>query len=70
MTAVPPRIENSRSVACEGRVWAVTEHPVPYNRDRRSLVFTSDNVARRVQHYPANWLELSDEALAAICAHA
>jgi hypothetical protein len=70
MPAVSPRIGIARSVVYEGRVWAVSERPVPYKKDRWSLVFTSDRVARRVQHYPANWFELSDEALAEICAHA
>jgi len=70
MTAVQPSANTARSVVYDGRVWSVSEHPVPYSRNRRSLVFSSDGVARRVQHYPANWLELSEEALAAICAHA
>ena len=67
-----PQISNghSRSVVHDGCVWAVSERPVPYHRDRWSLVFTSDRMARRVQNYPANWFELSDEALASICAQA
>lgn len=68
MSVVSRRRVCARSVVHEGRVWAVSEHPVPYKRDRWSLVFASDRMARRVQQYPANWFELSDEALAELCA--
>lgn len=48
--------------------WRIYERP-PAAYDRRgsnSLVFESDTVVRRVRSYPANWRELSAEALLAL----
>jgi hypothetical protein len=58
-----PRIERleSRSVRdTDGVTWIVQEIR-DWAYDRRassSLVFTSDDVMRRVRNYPANWIEL------------
>jgi hypothetical protein len=58
-----PRIERleSRSVRdTDGVTWLVQEIR-DWGYDRRassSLVFTSDDVMRRVRNYPANWIEL------------
>lgn len=52
----------------DGVRWRVAERPFgPYDRRRGlSLIFSSDSAVRRVREYPANWSELSDEALAAL----
>jgi hypothetical protein len=63
-----PRIERleSRSIHdTSGVSWLVQEIR-DWGYDRRassSLVFTSDDVMRRVRHYPANWITLSDAEL-------
>ena len=52
-------------VGRDGREWIVREVPAP-DLDRRqtpSLVFEAPDIIRRVRSYPANWRELSDEAL-------
>ena len=52
----------------DGARWRVFEQPFA-DYDRRtgvSLIFSSDSAVRRVRYYPANWLILSDEALAAL----
>jgi hypothetical protein len=37
---------------------------LPYDRrSQLTLVFVSDDVMRRVRHYPPNWFELADEEL-------
>jgi len=59
-----------RNVLCGGCTWTVFEQRMPYGPSRRSLVFMSDRVARRVKQYPANWFELSDSALADISSNA
>jgi hypothetical protein len=53
-------------VDIDGTRWQVKEMPFS-NYDRRrgvSLIFWSDGAVRRVRDYPADWHELSDEALA------
>jgi hypothetical protein len=66
-----PRIERlaTRSVPDdEGGAWLVQEIR-DWGYDRRassSLVFTNDNVMRRVRNYPPNWIDLSDAELMAI----
>jgi len=63
-----PRIERleSRSIRdADGVTWLVQEIR-DWGYDRRassSLVFTSDDVMRRVRHYPQHWTELSDAEL-------
>ncbi len=55
----------------EGRVWFVREMQTP-PYDRRgsdSLVFLTDEVMRRVRHYPTDWRSLSDEALYELSMH-
>ena len=55
----------ARRVASEGVLWLIYELPPP-SFDRRgspSLVFESDMTVRRVRNYPADWRQLSDEAL-------
>ncbi len=49
--------------------WSVTERaapPIPNAPAARCLVFTSDVVFRRVWTYPADWFDLSAEALEAL----
>jgi hypothetical protein len=66
-----PHIERlgSRAVRDEqGFTWFVQEIR-DWGYDRRaslSLVFTSDDVMRRVRDYPPNWIELSDDELIAV----
>ena len=48
--------------------WRVYELP-PASYDRRgsnTLIFESDGVVRRVRSFPANWRELSPDALLAL----
>ena len=59
-----------RNVVCAGCTWTAFEQRLPYGPSRRSLVFMSDRVARRVKQYPPNWFELSDSALAEISSNA
>jgi hypothetical protein len=49
----------------DGREWVVRELPPPvYDRRRGpSLVFSADDVWRRVRTYPANWHERTDAEL-------
>jgi hypothetical protein len=49
----------------DGREWTVRELPPPvYDRRRGpSLVFSADDVWRRVRNYPDDWTELSDAEL-------
>lgn len=57
-----------RLLDADGHRWRVHETPAP-NFDRRStphLVFDSETVVRRVRNFPANWFELSDQALYAL----
>ena len=64
-TNAPP----SRSfVDADGGHWLVYEQAYA-DYDRRSgvsLIFNSDSAVRRVRHFPANWLELSDAELLAL----
>jgi len=66
-----PRIERlaSRSILdAHGGMWRVQEIR-DWGYDRRassSLVFTSDDVMRRVRNYPPNWVDLSDDELIAL----
>jgi len=69
-TTRQPDREIVRSVVSEGCTWTVDERPVPYGHSQHALVFMSDRIARRVKHYPANWFELPDEALAALSSRA
>jgi hypothetical protein len=55
-----------RDLVSEGYTWTVYEQRLPYERSWRTLVFMSDRVVRRVKHFPPNWFELSDSALAEI----
>ena len=55
-------------VDAEGQSWVVTEQRFS-QYDRRSgssLIFASDLAVRRVRNYPADWVTLSDLALAAL----
>ena len=52
----------------EGVHWLVYEQAFA-GYDRRSgmsLIFSSDSAVRRVRDYPADWIDLSDEDLAAL----
>jgi hypothetical protein len=66
-----PRVPDARSrtfVADDGQIWHVSERAFSeYDRRRgHSLIFTSDLAVRRVRDYPANWYDLSEQALAAL----
>jgi hypothetical protein len=52
----------------DGQIWQVSERSFSeYDRRRGfSLIFTCDLAVRRVRDYPANWFDLSDDALAAL----
>jgi hypothetical protein len=52
----------------DGQRWQVFERAFD-TFDRRSgasLIFVSEVAMRRVRNYPANWMELSDDALASL----
>ena len=52
----------------EGRRWVVRERPAPAY-DRRmgvTLVFSGDDVMRRVRNFPTDWHTLADQALYAL----
>jgi hypothetical protein len=55
-------------VADDGQIWHVSEQPFSeYDRRRGfSLIFASELAVRRVRDYPADWFELSEQALAAL----
>ena len=49
------------------RTWTVRELASSYDRRQTpSLVFSTDDVMRRVRDYPSNWRTLSDEELYAL----
>jgi hypothetical protein len=56
---------DARQLLVDGVTWLVYELP-PATFDRRgtsSLVFESEGAVRRVRDYPADWRNLSNEAL-------
>jgi hypothetical protein len=66
-----PRIERlaSRSVRdAHGVPWLVQEvRDLEYDRRATtSLIFSSDDVMRRVRVYPPNWIDLPDDDLIAL----
>jgi hypothetical protein len=66
-----PRIERlaSRSVRdAHGVPWLVQEvRDLEYDRRATtSLIFSSDDVMRRVRVYPPNWIDLPDDELIAL----
>ena len=66
-TAAEPGRERTFTDA-DGVRWRVAERAFgQYDRRRGlSLIFSSDSAVRRVRDYPANWIDLPDEALAAL----
>ena len=52
----------------QGRMWTVRElAPASYDRRQSpSLVFSTDEVIRRVRNYPPDWRTLSDAELYAL----
>ena len=46
-----------------GSWWCVTEQPHPVDAGARCLVFMSDQAARRVCTFPADWRRLSSDEL-------
>lgn len=66
--AQPRTAEKVRVLAADGLRWMVREVPAPAF-DRRGgthLVFDGELVMRRLRIFPANWYELSDDALYAL----
>ena len=63
-----PRPAGRTFCDAEGVEWRVSEEPfTDYDRRRgASIIFSSDNVVRRVRNYPRDWHELSDDALLAL----
>ena len=60
---------NWRRLSVDGQSWTVREVPAP-SFDRRGgthLLFESLEVIRRVRVFPADWLQLDDAALYALC---
>jgi hypothetical protein len=57
-----------RRIVVEGVLWLVYElSPTVFDRrNSPSLVFEGDQAVRRVRDFPANWRELSDDALHAL----
>jgi hypothetical protein len=56
-----------RFVDGDGVHWSVYEHQETYDRrSRRTLVFESEYIVRRVRDFPSHWRELSDEELVAL----
>lgn len=53
-----------REVKLGSVIWAVYESSAP--SDGPSLIFESSRIVRRVRTYPADWRELTDEALIAL----
>lgn len=76
MSETPPTTESTGTEPIRERVftdadgvrWRVVERPFgQYDRRRGlSLIFSSDSAVRRVRDYPADWIDLPDEALAAL----
>jgi hypothetical protein len=58
-----------RFVAPDGRQWRVHEVPLPKCEKRAGfcLIFEADGLARRVWSYPANWVDMSQTELCALC---
>lgn len=54
-----------RTFLVDGHVWTVREAVDPVTRTR-SLIFSTDGLARRVRKYPPNWRELSSDELRAL----
>jgi len=54
--------------ATDGRQWVVKEVPSsqPDGGDGPSLLFSSNNVIRRVRDFPPDWFDWSDEELFAV----
>ena len=52
----------------DGQRWQVFEKTFDQfdRRSGASLIFESDGAMRRVRNYPANWMELSNDELAAL----
>jgi hypothetical protein len=55
----------SRTVWGDGAQWLVreAEYPVEDRRSGRSLIFETDEIIRRVRHYPVDWFALADDEL-------
>jgi hypothetical protein len=55
-------------VADDGQIWHVFEQRFSeYDRRRGfSLIFSSDLAVRRVRDYPADWFDLTEQALTAL----
>jgi hypothetical protein len=64
-TSQPPR-NASRIVLVDGVEWKVFEHERIDRKLERSLVFSTQDIVRRVRNYPANWRSLDDAALFAL----
>ena len=61
----------TRHLFADVQHWYVREVPAPAfdRRQATHLMFWSETTMRRVRVFPANWRELSDEALYQVCEH-
>lgn len=61
---------NERVIATAGRQWRVREVPaegVPGAVSSCCLICESDDIVRRIWHYPENWRALDDAQLLRVC---
>lgn len=60
----PETRPDERQILGDNEVWSVYEMlSTGADHDRRSLIFASAKIARRVRTFPANWRELPDGEL-------
>ena len=63
--AQSPQSPERRLIGPDGREWRVREAPMP-SYDRRGgscLIFETNDAARRVRNYPADWFDLGEPDL-------
>ena len=62
--------DNIRRIYADGIEWEIYEQDTtrtPGATHSSSLIFSSQDLVRRLWQYPANWLQLSDRALLTLC---
>ncbi len=60
MAPTPSRF---REIVIDGALWRVYEQDAFHPDASPCLIFLGPGVARRVRTYPADWFDLSDDAL-------